>query len=127
VISLVRVPPPEIEEVPEFQEEFAEISDKFNSFPKDFERFKAVLEAKLPRYPNGTYPIEGLGGGVACPVYKVKDFRLECLKSKGKRSGIRIIYAYNSNENKIIFLELYHKNQKSNNDNGRIYRYLNGA
>ena len=107
--------PPEMEEVPEFQEEFAKISETYNSFPKDFERFKSVLESKIPRHPNGTHPIEGLGGGVICPVYKVRDFRLECLRSKGNRSGIRIIYAYKSDENKIIFLELYHKNQKSNN------------
>jgi mRNA-degrading endonuclease RelE of RelBE toxin-antitoxin system len=68
-----------------------------------------------------------LGGGIICPVYKVKRFRCECVKDKGSDSGIRIIYGYKSDENKILFLELYHKNQKSNNDKERIYRYLSAA
>lgn len=127
VVSLEKGHPPDMEEVPEFQEEFAEISETYNSFPKDFEGFKSVLEAKLPGYPNGTFPISGLGGGVIYPVYKVKRFRCECIKHKGNKSGIRIIYAYNPDENKILFLELYHKSQKPNNDEDRIYKYLSGA
>jgi len=127
VISLEKSAPPDMEEVSEFQEEFAEISETYNSFPDDFERFKSVLEVKLPGYPNGTVPISKLGGGVVCPVYKVRKFRCECIRHKGNDSGIRIIYAYKPDENKIIFLELYHKNQKANNDKDRIYKYLSAA
>ncbi len=124
VISLEKVAPPEIEKVPEFQEEFNELSYTYNSLPKDFERFKAALWAKLPGHLNGTDPISGLGGGIVCPVYKVSDFRCECVRSKGVKSGIRIIYAYDPDENKLTFLEIYHKNQKSNHDKERVVKYL---
>lgn len=127
VISLEKVAPPEIEEVPEFQEEFAKLSGTYNSLLGDFKVFKAALWAKLPGCPNGTVTISGLGGGIASPVYKVRDFRCKCIKSKGNRSGMRIIYTYNQEENKITFLEIYHKNQKSNHDKERIIKYLSST
>jgi len=42
-------------------------------------------------------------------IYKIKKFSCKSLKGKGCRSGIRIIYAFFSNENKVEFLEIYYK------------------
>ena len=39
---------------------------------------------------------------------------------RGANSGFRLIYAYFKDEPKIIFVELYHKNDKENEDRQRI-------
>jgi hypothetical protein len=48
-------------------------------------------------------------------------FKIELrLKGKGVNSGLRLIYAYFPDEQRITFVELYHKNDKENEDRKRI-------
>lgn len=44
------------------------------------------------------------------------------LKGKGSNSGLRLIYAYDRRESQIVFIELYHKSDKPNEDRTRIKR-----
>jgi hypothetical protein len=44
----------------------------------------------------------------------------KALKGRGVNSGLRLIYAYFPDEQKITFIELYHKNDKENEDRIRI-------
>jgi hypothetical protein len=44
----------------------------------------------------------------------------KALKGRGINSGLRLVYAYFSESQKIIFIELYHKNDKENEDRARI-------
>jgi hypothetical protein len=44
----------------------------------------------------------------------------KALKGRGVNSGLRLIYAYFPDEQKITFIELYHKNDKENEDRNRI-------
>lgn len=76
----------------------------------------------LPNHPSGTVRISDLGEKVQIPVYKVKSFRCASLKGKGSRSGIRLIYAFIEDACSVVFIEIYHKNRKENEDKARIFR-----
>jgi hypothetical protein len=36
---------------------------------------------------------------------------------------LRLVYAYFKDDNKIVFIEMYHKNDKENEDRDRIMNY----
>jgi len=55
-------------------------------------------------------------------VIKVKKIACKSLKGRGVNSGLRLIYAYFKDQEKIIFVELYHKNDKENEDKQRILK-----
>jgi len=55
----------------------------------------------------------------SCAI-KVKKIACKSLKGRGVNSGLRLIYAYFKDQEKIIFVELYHKNDKENEDKQRI-------
>ncbi|MCY7328764.1 MAG: hypothetical protein LH618_09465 [Saprospiraceae bacterium] len=42
------------------------------------------------------------------------------MKGRGVNTGLRLIYAHFAEEEKIIFIELYHKNMKKNEEKQRI-------
>ncbi len=52
--------------------------------------------------------------------YQSKKIACRALKGRGVNSGLRLIYAHFQKEEKIIFIELYHKNDKENEDKQRI-------
>lgn len=52
------------------------------------------------------------------------EFRKD-LKSVMKNSGFRLIYAHFKEEEKITFIEIYHKNEKENEDRQRIIENFN--
>jgi len=53
---------------------------------------------------------------------ELPEFRkdLKSLKVRGVNSGLRLIYTFFENEKKIVFIEFYHKNDKSCEDKNRI-------
>jgi len=57
-------------------------------------------------------------------VYKAKKFACKSLKGKGVQSGIRVIYAYEEEKDRIVLIEIYFKGDKSNEDKKRILRNL---
>jgi hypothetical protein len=58
--------------------------------------------------------------GIKTCVIKVKKIACDSLKGRGVNSGLRLIYAYFKEEQKITFIELYHKSDKENEDRQRI-------
>jgi len=115
----------EFEAVPEFLKDLEKLSKSYRSIYKDLEVLKKALKAKNPDGVPGTERISNLGAGVGLPIYKVKHFRCESLNGRGSRSGIRVIYAFQQEENKIIFIEMYHKSNQSNHNRERILIYFN--
>jgi mRNA-degrading endonuclease RelE of RelBE toxin-antitoxin system len=109
---------------PEFEKDLRRLSKKFGSLPNDLETFRTALLSVLPDQLPGTVRIPGLGSSVRIPVFKVRHFRCKSLQGKGSRSGIRIIYGYSQNENRILLLETYYKGDKGNEDRERILAYL---
>ena len=114
----------EFEAVPEFPKELKKLSRKYKSLNEDFEKFRTVLTITLPNHTPGTFEISDLGANVKTPIYKVKHFRSRDFKGRGSRSGFRIIYAHIQNSEKVIFIEIYHKNSKTNHDERRIKKYF---
>ena len=53
-------------------------------------------------------------------VIKVKKIACKSLKGRGVNSGLRLIYAYFKDQEKIIFVELYRKNDKEDEDNNPL-------
>jgi hypothetical protein len=51
---------------------------------------------------------------------KVKEIVCSALSGIGVNSGLRLIYAHFPEKQKITFSELYHKNDKENEDRNRI-------
>jgi hypothetical protein len=48
------------------------------------------------------------------------------VRGKGAQSGIRVIYAYYEEEDKIELVEIYFKGDKENEDRQRILKYYGG-
>ena len=115
-------------ELPEFEKEFKKLSKKYKSLPDDFEDLKKVLaisprleilwENWIKRVPLWE-KLEGV------EIYKIRRFRCFSISKNSKDSGLRIIYHYHEWEDKIEFekvdfIEIYHKNKKTNHNQERI-------
>ena len=63
------------------------------------------------------------GLGITVPkIYKARKFACRSLKGRGVDSGIRVIYAYWEDKDRIEFVEIYFKGDKKNEDRDRILR-----
>jgi mRNA-degrading endonuclease RelE of RelBE toxin-antitoxin system len=110
-------------QVDEFAKDLKKLRKKFRNIDKDLEVFIKALKSEFPYQLPGTVQISGLGEEISIPIFKVRHFRSRDLKG-GSRSGIRLIYAYNSKENEITLIEIYFKGDKENEDQDRIKRYF---
>lgn len=114
----------------EFNREFKHLLKKYRTLDDDFNLFKERVltyrENGTGKYlfwrPPGIVRISNLG--IETEVYKVKHFSCRALKGRGSRSGIRIIYAYFPDNNKVEFVEIYFKERDDTDcDKERIKRY----
>jgi len=107
-----------IQKLSEFEKEFKYLCKKYPSLEEDFRTFEKWLKVN----PRMHIRIQGLGNEVVWEFYKVKKFRCTSISGQSQQSGIRIIYRYLEEEEKIelTYIEMYHKNQKSNHDIERI-------
>lgn len=114
----------------EFNREFKHLLKKYRTLEDDFNLFKERVltyrENGMGKYlfwrPPGIVRISNLG--IETEVYKVKHFSCRALKGRGSRSGIRIIYAYFPDNNKVEFVEIYFKERDDTDcDKERIRRY----
>ncbi|MDR2086102.1 MAG: hypothetical protein LBP72_02890 [Dysgonamonadaceae bacterium] len=108
------------EELPEYQKDLKRLLKKYRTLSRDLEAVRKVLNDDPDSFPPFSFRIEGLG--ISTCVIKVKKIASDCFKGRGRNSGFRLIYAYFAEEKRIVFVELYHKNEKENEDRGRIMR-----
>lgn len=106
------------EELVEFNKDLKTLLKKYRTLNEDLEVVKMVLEVTPQERPPFSFRIDNLG--LETCVIKVKKIACKALKGRGVNSGLRLIYAYFEAEQKIIFIELYHKNDKENEDKQRI-------
>ncbi|MEK7101590.1 MAG: hypothetical protein AAB882_00350 [Patescibacteria group bacterium] len=104
-------------ELPEFSHELKRLSKKYRSLPDDFEKLKQTL-AKLTIRDGGNhwnclYKNENIA------IYKI---RLACKYLRATTS--RVIYAHHKEPARIVFIEIYFKGDKENEDLKRIRDYL---
>ena len=106
------------EELDEFRKDLKTLLKKYRSLDEDIEIVKQVLEIAPDERPPFSFRIDNLGIGTC--VIKVRKMACRSLKGRGVNSGLRLIYAHFQLEKKIIFIEIYHKNDKENEDRQRI-------
>jgi len=102
---------------------------KHRTLEKDLDRFllaQVYMHHIEEQEVKGLYPIAGLG--IKEPkIYKATRFSCQSLKGGGSYSGIRVIYAYNEEENdkdKVTLIEIYYKGVKENENRNRIIKYF---
>ena len=105
-------------ELAEFKKDLKGLLKKYRTLNEDLEIVKKVLEIMPDERPPFSFRIEGLG--LETCVIKVKKIACKALKGRGVNSGLRLIYAHFNEEQRITFIELYHKNEKENEDRQRI-------
>lgn len=110
------------EEIDPFKKDFKGLSKKYKTLKDDLEVVQQVLEILPDARPPFSFRIDNLG--IESCVIKVKKIACKSLKGNGVNSGLRLVYAYFKDDNKIIFIEMYHKNDKENEDRDRIMNYF---
>jgi len=113
-------------ETPEFQKDFKKLLKKFKSLEEDLELVKvaAIELCHLQKINNlSIFPLQGFCTE-EIQVCKIKKFACRALKGRGSKSGIRIIYAFHCSNLKVIFIEMYFKGDKENENRDRIKEYL---
>jgi mRNA-degrading endonuclease RelE of RelBE toxin-antitoxin system len=106
------------EHLAEFDKDLKKLLKKYRSLLTDLNDVKAILKIRPNDKPPFSFRIDNLG--IDTCVIKVKKIACDSLKGRGVNSGLRLIYAYFEAQQKIIFVELYHKSDKENEDKERI-------
>lgn len=106
------------EELTEFQKDLKNLLKKYKTLNDDLYVVKQVLTTTPDARPPFSFRIDNLT--LETCVIKVKKMACKSLKGRGVNSGLRLIYAYFKDLDKIVFVELYHKSDKENEDKQRI-------
>lgn len=103
-------------ETDEFSKDLRRLSRKYKSLPDDLLEFKQVV-ATIPLGSSKHFNV--LTKTEQVTIVKA---RLFCKYLKG--SSLRIIYAFHTEISKIVFIQVYPKNEQENEDRERIKDYL---
>ena len=98
----------QISHLPEFNRDFKRLLKRYKTLEEDLKVFvekQLNLYHKLNKDNKGIFPITGLS--IENPgIYKAKKFACRSLKGKGVHSGIRVIYSYFQDEDRIEMIEI---------------------
>ena len=103
-------------QLPEFEKEFKNLFKKYGSLMEDFQKFERYIFEN----PTG----EGKNFVIIYSDEKIKivKTRLSCESLRGR--SMRIIYSYKEDILTFMYIEIYFKGDKENEDRGRIKEYL---
>jgi len=110
------------EELEEFKKDLKQLLKKYRTLNDDLETVKRVLNVEPNERPPFSFRINDLG--IETCVIKVKKIACRALKGRGVNSGLRLIYAHFEEEQRIVMVELYHKNDKEIEDKQRIKKHF---
>jgi len=100
-----------VDRAPEFSRDLKKLLKSYPTLEEDlqiFIRTQLILYHKHNVDNHGLFRIPGLGFQNPI-VFKAKKFACRALKGKGSRSGIRLIYVYFPDEDRIEMVEIYYK------------------
>ena len=106
------------DELIEFKRDLKILLKKYRTLNDDLDVVKRVLEVSPDERPPFSFRIDHLE--IETCVIKVRKIACKSLKGRGVNSGLRLIYAHFPKEQKITFIELYHKSDKEMEDKKRI-------
>lgn len=114
-----------ISSLPEFEKDIKKLTKRFKTLKDDL---GLLIRTQLNLYHKQKIDNKGIihvsGLKIENPkIYKAKKFACRSLKGKGIQSGIRVIYAYFEEDDRIELIEIYYKGIKENEDSERILRY----
>jgi len=112
----------EFEELAEFRKDLKVLRKKYRTLHDDLTIVKQVLTIRPDERPPFSYRIDNLG--IKTCVIKVKKIACRSLKGSGVNSGLRLVYAYFSADQRIVFIELYHKGNKTQENRQRILTHF---
>lgn len=106
-------------QLPEFEKEFLKLSRKYKSLSEDLCKLEEIIT-------NPAIGPVGVGKNFVTlyqgdNIWIVKT-RLAC-RSLRERS-MRIVYAYHADKIEFMYIEIYYKGDKENENRGRIKEYL---
>ncbi len=110
------------EEIEPYKKDLKGLSKKYKTLQDDLVLVKRVLEFSPNARPPFSFHIDNLG--IETCIIKVKKIACRSLKGRGVNSGLRLVYAYFPDEPMIVFIEVYHKNDKENEDRERILNHF---
>jgi mRNA-degrading endonuclease RelE of RelBE toxin-antitoxin system len=108
----------QFDELAGFKKDLKNLLKKYRTLTEDLEVVKQDLNDEPGESPPFSFRINNLG--IETCIIKVKKIACKALKGRGVNSGLRLIYAHYQEEQRIVFIELYHKNDKENEDRQRI-------
>ncbi len=108
------------DELTEYKKDLKRLLKKYKTLNDDLDVVKQVLEVTPDERPPFSFRIDTLG--LETCIIKVKKIACRAIKGKGVNSGLRLIYAHFPDEQKITFIELYHKNDKESEERQRILK-----
>lgn len=108
------------EELDEYKKDLKGLLKKYRTLHSDLDVVKKVLAVLPAERPPFSYRIDYLG--IETCVIKVKKIACKSLKGRGVNSGFRLIYAHFEKAERIVLIELYHKNEKGNENKERILK-----
>ena len=110
------------EEIEEFNKDVKRLLKKYHTLQDDLRIVRKDLADEPGEQPPFSYRIEGFG--ITTCIIKVKKIACKAMKGRGANSGLRLIYAWFSEEERIVLVELYFKGDKEREDRERIKRYF---
>ncbi|MFY8025242.1 MAG: hypothetical protein ACOVNO_07830 [Sediminibacterium sp.] len=108
----------EFEELKEFKRDVKFLLKRYRTLEDDLSVVKLVLAVNPDERPPFSFRIDQLG--LKSCIIKVKKIACKSIKGKGVNSGLRLIYAHFKEEQRIVFIEIYHKVDKEGEDRDRI-------
>ncbi|MFH1938759.1 MAG: hypothetical protein ABIK21_01235 [bacterium] len=110
--------------LPDFKKDFKKLEKNYPTLKQDLEVFvntQLKLSHKLNIDNGGIVQISGLS--ISIPkIYKARKFTCKSLKGRGSFSGIRVIYAYFKDDDRIELVEIYFNGDKEKEDRKRILK-----
>lgn len=112
--------------ISEFDKDLKRLLKRFSTLEDDIETAKksAIELLHLKQIDNGAIFEIPSFCSEAVKVCKLKKFACRSLKGRGIKSGIRITYVYVCDSDSVIFIEIYFKGDKENEDKERIKEFL---
>lgn len=107
-----------IERLSEFDKDLKQLRKKYKTIDDDISIVERVITVEPTARPPFSFNIDNLG--LETCVIKVRKIASRSFKGKGAMSGFRLIYAHFEQEDRVVFIELYHKSSKEVEDRDRI-------
>jgi hypothetical protein len=108
------------DELVEFGRDKKRLAKRYRSIDDDLRIVRQVLTVFPNERPPFSFQIGNLG--IDTCVIKVKKIACRSIPGKGVNTGFRLVYAHFKEDCRITFIELYHKNDKDNEDRQRIMK-----